>query len=73
MSSDSDQEGFDEYYAEMEWAAVPFDAAQREAAGEAYQVEGIPRVVVLDAATGAVVNNDARTFISEKKKLAGIF
>ena len=33
VSSDHDKEGFEEYYAEQPWAAVPFDAACKDALG----------------------------------------
>ena len=53
---------------------MPFDAtAIREGLSEKYEVQGIPRVVVLNAATGAIVDDDARAKITAKKKLAGVF
>ena len=70
VSADHDQEQFDEYFAEMPWTAVPFDAAVRETIPDKYNVEGIPRVVVLSGADGSVVNNDARALITSKKSLA---
>lgn len=73
LSADHDSEGFDEYYAEMPWAAVPFAADARESVPEKFEVAGIPRVVVLNAADGTVVNNDARAVIADKKKLNGVF
>jgi len=73
VSADKDADEFDEYYAEMPWAAVPFGAAGRDAVGGAFGVEGIPRVVVLSGADGSVVNGDARTLITQKKSLAGVF
>ncbi len=73
VSSDHDKEGFEEYYAEQPWAAVPFDAASKDALGEKFGVEGIPRVVVLSGADGSVVNGDARAAIVSKKSLAGLF
>jgi len=58
----------------MPWAAVPFAAEeQRNGAGEKFGVQGIPRVVVLNAVDGAVVNADARALITAKKTLAGTF
>ena len=57
----------------MPWSAVPFDAAGREEMGEKFGVNGIPRVVVLDARDGSVVNNDARALIAAKKSIGGIF
>jgi hypothetical protein len=55
-------------------AAVPFEASEiREKLGEKYEVQGIPRVVVLNAATGAIVDPDARAKITAKKALGGVF
>ena len=66
-------DGFEEYFAEQPWTAIPFDATERESVPENYGVSGIPRVVVLNAADGSVVNNDARSVIMAKKSLSGIF
>lgn len=74
VSNDSDQEGFDDYFEEMPWAAVPFsEDAVRDAIGSKFDVSGIPRVVVLKAEDGSVVNPDARTLITAKKTLSGVF
>ncbi len=72
MSADQDLDGFEEYYAEQPWAAVPFDAAQRETIPDAFGVSGIPRVVILSAADGSVVKSDARGDIATKKSLVDI-
>jgi nucleoredoxin len=73
VSADEDKGGFDEYYGEMPWAAVPFVYEKREDIGEKYGVSGIPRCVVLNAQDGTVVNDDARAKIVAEKKLSGIF
>jgi nucleoredoxin len=73
VSSDHEQDGFDEYYAEQPWAAIPFDFGGKDAIGEKFGVEGIPRVVVLSGADGSIVNGDARNVIVAKKSLAGVF
>ena len=73
VSSDHEQDGFDEYYAEQPWAAIPFDFPGKDAIGEKFAVEGIPRVVVLSGVDGSIVNGDARTAIVAKKSLAGLF
>lgn len=54
VSADHDQEGFNEYYAEMPWTSVPFDAARREAISEEMGVEGIPRVIGSSGGGGRV-------------------
>jgi nucleoredoxin len=73
VSADHDSEGFEEYFGGMPWTAVPFATEQREAIPDKFQVQGIPRVVVLRGADGSVVNNDARGLITDKKKLNGVF
>ncbi len=70
MSADHDQEQFDEYFAEMPWTAVPYASALRETIPDKFNVQGIPRVVVLSGADGSVVNDDARKLITDKKSLA---
>lgn len=59
-SSDRDQEGFDEYYAEMPWHAIPFsnsDAKQK--LSKQFGVSGIPTLVVLDGA-GQLITKEGR-------------
>jgi nucleoredoxin len=74
VSNDSDLDGFEDYYGEMPWAAVPFpEESQRDAVGSKFAVAGIPRVVVLKGEDGSVVNPDARALITAKKTLSGIF
>lgn len=70
MSADHEQDQFDEYYAEMPWAAVPYTSATKDALSEKFGVEGIPRVIVLSGADGSIVNDDARAVITSKKALA---
>lgn len=59
-SSDRDQGGFDEYYAEMPWHAIPFskrDAKQK--LSEQFGISGIPTLVVLDGA-GQLITKEGR-------------
>jgi len=65
LSSDSDEKSFDEYFGEMPWLALPFADRERKAAlSKAFEVSGIPSLVVLGpvGATGerAVINKNAR-------------
>jgi hypothetical protein len=54
--------------------AIPFTSDDiRDNLGGKYDVAGIPRVVVLSATDGAVVNADARNVIVAKKSLDGAF
>lgn len=58
VTSDRTQEQFDEYFAEMPWAAIPFD--QRAAISsleEKYEVQGIPALAVLQ--DGKLINGSA--------------
>lgn len=60
MSSDRDEEGFKEYFAEMPWLALPFD--DRDGKGKLsgiFEVQGIPTLVLLDSEM-KVVNADTR-------------
>eukprot|EP00756_Hemistasia_phaeocysticola_P042771 Hpha_TRINITY_DN16987_c0_g1::TRINITY_DN16987_c0_g1_i1::g.56334::m.56334/K17609/NXN; nucleoredoxin len=60
VSSDSDQSGFDEYYSEMPWVAVPFaDRARKDQLNSKFGVSGIPSMVRLDG-TGNTVEKNAR-------------
>ncbi|RYG45425.1 hypothetical protein EON67_10595 [archaeon] len=105
VSSDSDIDGFNEYYEEMPWCvhdharvrvcasarvcayvspwccvrewcrlSVPFeDEETREKLSAHFEVEGIPTLAVVDAATGATVTKDGRAVVTSKKKLDGVF
>ena len=74
VSSDSDLASFNEYHADMPWPALPYEArAAAEAAGERFGVQGIPALIVLDGATGALVTKDGRGKVSAAKKLCGVF
>jgi nucleoredoxin len=65
VSADRSQDQFKEYFAEMPWKALPFD--NKKVAGalnSAFEVEGIPTLVFVDAKTGEVVTKDGRERIS---------
>merc|ERR1712159_265386 len=58
VSSDRDQEAFDEYYASMSFFAVPFAARDiKETLGNKYGVRGIPTLVHLDGEGNTVEGN----------------
>ena len=74
VSADQDLEGFDSYFEEMPWSAVPFDKDdKRDEISGKFNVAGIPRVVVLNGTDGSIVNDDARGKIVEKKSISGVF
>jgi len=64
-SSDRDQKSFDEYFASMPWYAFPHGDGRIEALKKKYDVSGIPWLVVLDAATGDLVMNEADTDVPQ--------
>lgn len=68
VSSDRDENSFNEYFAEMPWLALPY--AKREEKGSlssAMGVEGIPAFVVLNP-DGTVITTDARSKVSKDPK-----
>ena len=73
VSQDQTLDDFDEYFAVHPWAAVPFEADEREALSDGFKVEHVPKVIVLNAATGAVVHGHAADHILQSKSLVGLF
>lgn len=59
LSCDHDESGFQSYYKDMPWLAVPFDDDARENLLGHIRVQGIPRLVVLDGKTGRVLVDNA--------------
>merc|ERR1712146_187872 len=60
VSSDRDQAGFDEYYGEMPWLALPFNQQiVKEKLSIKFGVQGIPMLIVLDG-QGQVVTQNGR-------------
>lgn len=49
ISADQDDDQFQEYYKEMPWLALPYDRQKTGDLAEAYEVCGIPTLVVLDS------------------------
>jgi len=73
VSSDRDQAAFDGYAAEQPWPALPFAEREAKAAlSKACGVEGIPSLVVIDSATGAIITTDGRAKLGADPKGATI-
>lgn len=73
VSSDSDQESFDEYFGEMPWTAIPFASEElRESIQAAQGVAGIPALVIIETETGKVVTKDGRAKVVAAKSLDGV-
>jgi len=65
ISSDSDQESFDEYFAEMPWIAVPY--ANRQLNGqmsEKFGITGIPTLLIFDE-NGKFLHDDGSRLVYE--------
>jgi len=61
VSSDRDQDSFNEYFEKMPWKSVGGNPSVKEKLSNDLQVKGIPHLVVLDAKTGHFVTNDAKS------------
>ena len=66
MSGDQSQNLYEEYYAEMPWLALPFKDARMKPAAKHFGVRGLPRLVVLNAKTGATLNDNAVQIVTEQ-------
>jgi len=65
VSSDRDEDSFNEYYGEQPWTALPFAARDCKAAlSKKYKVKGIPSLVLLDA-KGEVITTEGREAVME--------
>merc|ERR1712072_1669069 len=65
VSSDRDQESFDEYSKEMPWLALPYEKRdEKNTLSKAFGVEGIPSFVVLNP-DGTVVTTDGRACVAK--------
>lgn len=68
VSSDRDQEAFDEYRKEQPWLALPYPNRKAKAElSKKYKVSGIPSFVILDP-DGNTVTTDGRSAISSDPK-----
>ena len=66
LSGDQDQNKYNEYFGEMPWLALPFKDARVKPAAKHFQVRGLPRLIVLNAKTGAPVNDNAVQIVTEQ-------
>jgi len=63
LSSDQNQSGFDEYYREMPWLALPFsDRKAKGIASSVYGVRGIPTLILFDE-VGNVLSQNGRQLV----------
>lgn len=63
LSSDRDEEAFNEYLGEMPWIALPFEDRQRkQQLSTAFKVSGIPTLVIMNDKF-RVINNNGRSAV----------
>merc|ERR1712118_578988 len=68
VSSDRDQDSFNENYHEMPWLAMPFEKRTEKAAlSDAFGISGIPSFVVLSA-DGTVITTEGRRHVMADPK-----
>jgi len=72
VSSDRDQASFNEYFGSMPWHAVPYsDRMRQQVLSTAFNVRGIPSLVLLDGA-GKVIDANARSKAVQADFLASL-
>jgi nucleoredoxin len=59
LSADHDASSFQKYYASMPWLAVDYDDDTREKIMAWIRVTGIPRLAVMNARTGTIIEDNA--------------
>ncbi|KAM1170794.1 hypothetical protein ACFX15_020681 [Malus domestica] len=62
ISSDRDQDSFDEFFATMPWLALPFGDSRKAFLSRKFKVQGIPMLVAIGP-TGQTVTREARNHI----------
>lgn len=63
ISSDQDQEAFEDYYKSMPWLAYPFGDKTKKDLSKLFRVRGIPSLIVIGP-DGKIVTENARTLLS---------
>ncbi|KAK8655447.1 hypothetical protein V6N13_108022 [Hibiscus sabdariffa] len=65
VSTDDDEELFNDYFSKLPWLAIPFsDSISHKRVDESFRTTGIPRLVVLDE-NGKVLTNDGVGMVRE--------
>ncbi|KAM0961907.1 hypothetical protein ACFX2I_021103 [Malus domestica] len=62
ISSDRDQDSFDEFFATMPWLALPFGDSRKAFLSRKFKVQGIPMLIAIGP-TGQTVTKEARNLI----------
>ncbi|GLJ20352.1 hypothetical protein SUGI_0369580 [Cryptomeria japonica] len=62
LSSDRNQQGFEEYYASMPWLALPFGDKVKKDLSQYFQIRGIPSLIMIGP-DGKTVRKDGATIV----------
>ena len=70
VSSDKSEEQFNEYYGTMPWLAIPFGKEAIENLNQAFEIEGIPTLLLFNS-EGKLIDDDDRTTVENRYPKAG--
>ena len=66
VSSDQDQAGFDDYFSQMPWLALPYNQRERkDNLSSQHGVSGIPSLVLLDRQGNVITTNGRSVVLSD--------
>ena len=66
FSGDPQEEVYNEYFGEMPWKAMPFKDARLKPIAKKLKVKGLPRLIVFNAKTMEILNDDAVGTVTEQ-------
>jgi len=58
-SGDKTEELYNEYYGEQPWHALPFKDPRVATLAKKFEVRGVPRLIIVNRATGEVIDQNA--------------
>ena len=63
--ADPNEEMYKEYLSKMPFPAMPWKDARCKAIGKKFSVRGVPRLIVLNAKTGEVIDDNAKEKVEQ--------
>ena len=66
ISCDRDTKSFNEYYDSMPWLTVPFENEMRDTISEAFEINGIPTLLIFDN-KGNLIDTNGRNTVQKMK------
>ena len=66
ISCDRDTKSFNEYYDSMPWLTVPFENEMRDTISEAFEINGIPALLIFDN-KGNLIDTNGRNTVQKMK------